>query len=162
MPGRDDDQSLDEEFRMIRSARRGWMAGLLALLVGMGMAAPAIAADDTLYRALGGEAGIARIVDNLIDRAYADERIKKKFDGVNPKALKESIGKQFCQLTGGPCLYDGETMVKSHAHLALDKADFNALVEDLQFSMDDQKVPFAVQNRLLALLAPMHRDIITK
>lgn len=146
----------------MRSARRLWRAGALALLLGVGAASIAGAADDGLYRALGGEEGIAHIVDGMIDRAYADERIKRKFDGVNPKALKESIRKQFCQLSGGPCVYDGETMAKSHAHLALDKADFNALVEDLQLAMDAQRVPFAVQNRLLALLAPMHRDIITR
>ncbi|ANH70000.1 hypothetical protein ABE85_24805 [Mitsuaria sp. 7] len=139
-----------------------WTAGALALLIGMGVGAPANAADDALYRSLGGEEGIARIVDGMVDRAYADDRIKKKFDGVNPKALKESIRNQFCVLSGGSCKYEGETMKNSHAHLALDKADFNALVEDLQFAMDDQQVPFAVQNRLLALLAPMHRDIITR
>lgn len=120
------------------------------------------AADDTLFRALGGDAGIARIVDGLIDRAYLDDRIKAKFDGVKQAALKESIRKQFCQLSGGPCVYDGETMRISHAQLALTKADFNALVEDLQAAMDEQQVPFTVQNKLLALLAPMHRDIITK
>lgn len=147
---------------MMRSARRGWTAGLLAMLIGLGAGVPATAADDALYRALGGDDGIARIVDGMVDRAYADPRIQMKFDGVNPKALKESLRNQFCVLSGGSCKYEGETMKNSHAHLALTKADFNALVEDLQFSMDDQKVPFAVQNRLLALLAPMHRDIITR
>lgn len=132
--------------------------GALALMIGVG----AMGADDALFQALGGEAGVARIVDGMVDRAYADERIRQKFDGVNPKALKASIGQQFCQITGGPCVYDGETMRNSHAGLALTKADFNALVEDLQLSMEAQRVPFAVQNRLLALLAPMHRDIITR
>lgn len=156
----------------MRTARRTWEAGVLALLLGMmgAIAVPCAAqpaatagvADDALYRALGGEAGIARIVDGMVDRAYADPRIQKKFDGVNPKALKESLRNQFCVLSGGACKYEGETMKNSHAHLALTKADFNALVEDLQFAMDDAKVPFSVQNRLLALLAPMHRDIITR
>ncbi|OWQ88347.1 group 1 truncated hemoglobin [Roseateles aquatilis] len=129
-----------------------------ALLVAGGV----FAADDSLYRALGGTEGLTRIASGLVDRAYADERIKLKFDGVNPKFLKEQLRNQFCQLSGGPCVYDGETMKNSHAHLALTKADFNALVEDLQASMDEQGVPFSVQNRLLALLAPMHRDVITK
>jgi len=155
----------------MRSARRTCEAGVLALWLGMSMVATPCAAgpsetasapDDALYRALGGAAGIARIVDGMVDRAYADPRIQKKFDGVNPRALKESLRNQFCMLSGGACKYEGETMKISHAHLALTKADFNALVEDLQFAMDDAKVPFSVQNRLLALLAPMHRDIITK
>jgi hemoglobin len=41
------------------------------------------------------------------------------------------------------------------------KGNFNALVEVLQTSMDAKKIPFSAQNRLLAQLAPMHRDIIT-
>jgi len=40
------------------------------------------------------------------------------------------------------------------------RADFNALVELLQVTMDARGVPVRAQNRLLALLAPMHRDII--
>ena len=142
--------------------RRWGARAVIVLMIGVRGASSSWSADDALYQALGGEVGIARIVDGMLTRAYADDRIKKKFDGVKPQALNESIRKQFCQLTGGPCVYDGETMKNSHAQLALDKADFNALVEDLQLAMDDAKVPFAVQNRLLALLAPMHRDIITR
>ena len=40
------------------------------------------------------------------------------------------------------------------------KSNFNALVEVLQQSMDAQGIPFSAQNKLLAQLAPMHRDII--
>lgn len=134
-------------------------AAMSAALLGCAMS---WAADDALFQALGGDAGVTRIVDGLIDRAYADVRIKEKFAGTKAGALKESIRKQICQLTGGPCVYDGETMKNSHAQLGLTKADFNALVEDLQAAMDEQQVPFTVQNKLLALLAPMHRDIITK
>ena len=41
------------------------------------------------------------------------------------------------------------------------KHPLHALAEDLQHAMDDQGVAFRAQNQLLALLAPMHRDIIT-
>lgn len=44
----------------------------------------------------------------------------------------------------------------------MQQSHFNALVEVLQSAMDAQGIPFAQQNRLLALLAPMHRDVITK
>jgi hemoglobin len=52
-------------------------------------------------------------------------------------------------------------MKAAHADLGIRKADFNALVEVLQDTMDQRRIPFRTQNRLLALLAPMHRDIIT-
>jgi len=67
-----------------------------------------------------------------------------------------------CELTGGPCHFHGISMTGSHAYLELQDRHFNALVEDLQNAMDTQKVPFRTQNRLLAILAPMRRDIVTK
>ena len=52
-------------------------------------------------------------------------------------------------------------MKTAHASLKITKGDFNALVEVLQQSMDAQGIAFTTQNQLLALLAPMHRDVIT-
>lgn len=51
-------------------------------------------------------------------------------------------------------------MKLAHAEMDIDKAHFNALVEVLQKSMSARGIPFSAQNRMLALLAPMHRDII--
>ena len=53
-------------------------------------------------------------------------------------------------------------MKTAHAQMGLRKADLNALVENLQKAMREQKVPFAAQNRLLAKLAPMSKDVITR
>ena len=51
-------------------------------------------------------------------------------------------------------------MKQAHAGLHITRAAFNALVEDLQAAMDENKVPYAAQNRLLAKLAPMSHDIV--
>ena len=76
--------------------------------------------------------------------------------------MKRLLAEQICDLTNGPCEYSGQTMKASHKGLALDTADFNALVENLQDAMDDEGVGFRTQNRLLAILAPMHRDVVTE
>jgi len=49
-----------------------------------------------------------------------------------------------------------------HADMGLTKADLNALVENLQAAMREAGVPFAAQNRLLAKLAPMAREVVTR
>ncbi len=131
-------------------------------LIGATAVAGAAPADDELYQALGGEEGVRRLTAELVQRVYADDRISPLFKETNPKFLAEQLRKQFCELSGGPCRYDGETMAKSHATLGITKADFHALVEDLQLAMAAQDIPFRTQNRLLALLAPMHRDIVTR
>ncbi len=124
-------------------------------------AAPATAAPEGLYDALGGKPGIARIMNGLVDRAFKDERIGPLFKETKPQALKDSLTDQICVLSGGPCRYEGADMKSAHADLPIRKRDFNVLVELLQDAMDEQGVAFTQQSRLLALLAPMHRDIIT-
>ena len=127
-------------------------------------AVPALAqsaAPAGLYQALGEKPGIDRLVDDFVNRAVKDPRIGAHFKDVKPAALKESLADQFCQLSGGPCKYEGADMKSAHADMQINKGHFHALVEVLQSAMDAQGLPFAQQNRLLALLAPMHRDVIT-
>jgi hemoglobin len=51
-------------------------------------------------------------------------------------------------------------MKEAHANMDVTRSHFNALVEVLQTSMNARGIPFTRQNQLLALLAPMHRDVV--
>jgi hemoglobin len=53
-------------------------------------------------------------------------------------------------------------MAEAHKGLHLATVQFNAIVEDMQTAMEQLDIPYSVQNRLLALLAPMHRDVVTR
>jgi hemoglobin len=121
-----------------------------------------IPADDGLYRALGGRERIQAFTDDFYDSMLKDARLAPFFDGINQKHLKGVLADYFCVVAGGPCVYDGVGMKDAHAHLAITKGDFNALVEHLQRAMDRARVPFGTQNQLLARLAFSHRDIVTK
>lgn len=116
-------------------------------------------ADDSLYQALGEKPGLTQITDDFVGNMFSDPRIKDYFVGVSQKRLKEKLFEEFCVLAGGPCVYTGRSMKRTHEGLNIDRAAFNALVEDLQKAMDKNNVPFHQQNKLLAKLAPMHREI---
>ncbi len=118
-------------------------------------------ADDSLYQSLGQQAGLTALMDDFVPRLLKDPRMEPFFAKANQQNLKEQLVSQICQLSGGPCKYKGVDMKSAHSEMDITKGHFNALVEVLQLSMDAQKIPFRAQNRLLALLAPMHRDIIT-
>ena len=120
------------------------------------------AADDSLYTALGGSAGIRRVVADLVPALQADARIRASFDGVDMERLASKLEEQFCEVSGGPCKYSGKDMKTIHEDLAVNRAQFTALVEDLQEAMRKNDVPSRTQNRLLARLAPMHREVVTK
>jgi len=117
-------------------------------------------ADDSLFQALGAQPGIDRIVGDFVPRLVADPRTGEFFRKTNQDHLRLMLAQQFCVVSGGGCVYTGLPMKTAHQDMDISKGDFNALVEVLQASMDAQGVPFATQNKLLARLAPMHREIV--
>jgi hemoglobin len=126
-----------------------------------GLAGTAHAQSSELYRNFGEKPGLIKLMDDFMVRLLADPRTGPHFKPANQQRVKEQLVDQFCQVMGGPCIYKGADMKSSHANLDITKADFNALVEVLQHAMDAQGIPFREQNKLLARLAPMHRDTIT-
>src|SRR4051812_24545467 len=117
-------------------------------------------ATDVLYKTFGEKPGLVALMDDFMVRLMDDARTRPFFEPANRDRVKEQLVEQFCQVTGGPCVYKGVDMKSSHAELEIRKSHFNALVEVLQQSMDARGIPFRAQNQLLAQLAPMHRDVI--
>ena len=107
-----------------------------------------------------GRAGIERIVDRLVDRNLHDKRIKEIFDKQDVVRLRRILKQHFCYILNGGCDYTGRSMKDTHRDVGIQTADMGALVENLQAAMRAEKVPFFAQNRFLAKLAPMRRDIL--
>lgn len=118
------------------------------------------ATDDSLYRQLGEQPGLVALVDELVTDLLADPRTNPFFRDIDRSHFKKQLVDQLCEVSGGPCKLVGPDMKKAHASIDVAKRDFNAVVEVLQRSMDTRGIPFSTQNRLLARLAPMHRDIV--
>ena len=110
----------------------------------------------------GGKEGLTVIVATFMDNMMADRRTQPFFANVDRDRVKRELSEQFCVILGGDCVYSGRDMRTTHAGLKIDRNNFNALVEDLQRAMATHKVPFRSQNKLLAILAPMHREAVTK
>jgi hemoglobin len=120
------------------------------------------AADDSTFQALGGKPGIRNIVATFVPMLMADERIKESFADQDTGKLALRLEELFCELSGGPCKYTGKDMAEVHDGLNITNAQFNALTEDLQLAMQRRGVPYRIQNKLIAKLAPMQRQIVTK
>ncbi|MFP5459698.1 MAG: group I truncated hemoglobin [Bacteriovoracia bacterium] len=135
---------------------------LLSTVFAFFLSATASAAELDAYRAFGEKPGLVRVVDDLLLNLLADKRTKPFFEKVEPVRLKEKLVEQFCVELGGPCTYTGQTMKRSHKGHEIGTADFYALVEALQLAMDMNGIPSRAQNKLLAKLAPMQKDIINK
>jgi hemoglobin len=146
--------------RFNTSARAALLGAVLAASAAFTQPAAAQATDDTLFQQLGGQSGLVTLMDDFMIRLLADKRMGPFFKDADHKHVKAQLVAQFCEVSGGPCKLKGPDMKKAHSGMDVTKGDFNALVEVLQQSMDAQGIGFGTQNRLLAKLAPMHREII--
>ena len=116
--------------------------------------------NTSLYHAMGGEEKLRPMVHLFVRKLVSDIRISKYFKGTNLKQLEEHLYEQICELAQGPCIYHGDPMYEVHKGLKLKQADFNALAEDLQDAMQEFNIKYSTQNKLIAKLAPMYRDIV--
>ena len=138
------------------------LTGIAVFIIGLMVTAiPAMAQVASLYDELGQQDGISHIVDETVIQILGDDRIKNSFKDTNMKRLAKLLKEQFCVVAGGSCDYSGDEMKLVHEKLGITSAQFNALAEDLQLAMEKCKVPFTVQNKFIAKLAPMKRDIVT-
>jgi hemoglobin len=116
----------------------------------------------SLYERLGGIDAIRAVVDDFVGNVAADKRINGFFAHTDIDRLKYNLVNQICQGTGGPCTYTGRSMTDAHAGMGVRNRDFNALVGDLGKTLKKFKVPKRETNELVAILAPMRKDIVTR
>jgi hemoglobin len=121
--------------------------------------APADASLAPVYKQFGEQPGLVALMDLFMTKLVADPRTKRFFENSDQASVKKHLVEQFCVILGGPCTYTGRDMRTVHKGFDIGRDNFNGLVELLQQSMTERHIPFRAQNKLLAKLAPMHRDI---
>lgn len=116
----------------------------------------------SLYDRLGGLPAITAVVDDFVGTVAKDKRVNRFFAKTDIPRLKRRLVEQICAGTGGPCTYTGRDMKSAHRGMGVAGRHFNALVQDLGKTLAKFKVPAQEQKELVAILAPMRRDIVTR
>jgi hemoglobin len=135
-----------------------------------------------LYDRLGGEQGIAAIVEDFTRRVIEDPRVNWSREGVkgggglfrrsesveweptleNVGRLKRHLAQFLSLTTGGPPRYEGKGIEASHADMRITNAEFDAAIGDLKASLDRLKIANAEQKELLAILESTRPQIVTE
>jgi hemoglobin len=137
-----------------------------------------------LFDRLGGEAGIAAVVDDFTPRVLQDPRVNWPRKNVKGGAFsffhkssgaaawnptKENVANlnkhlvQFIVLaTGGPAHYDGKEMTSAHAGMRIGNPEFDAVLGDLKASLDRLQIPNKEQKELLSIVESTRPQIVTQ
>ncbi|MGE0454603.1 MAG: group 1 truncated hemoglobin [Vicinamibacteria bacterium] len=139
-------------------------AGLLA---GAGTAWAQAPAKPSLHDRLGGVYPISAVVDDFIDRVYADDVLNANpavagaRSALRKPGLKVQVANLVCMVTGGPCKYTGKGMKESHAGFHITQKEWDALLVDFRASLDKFKVPAAEQKELIDIVESTKPEIVT-
>ncbi|WP_374991029.1 group I truncated hemoglobin [Pseudoalteromonas haloplanktis] len=114
----------------------------------------------TLYQQLDGQAGLERLVDSFINQIGNDEQVFHYFEYANISHFRAGFLNHLCVLTDGPCEYTRDSMVDIHTGMNITEADFNHVVDLLINAMNEQNIDHTVQNKILARMAPLRKEII--
>ena len=141
---------------MIKNCIRLTVSAILSALI----SACATSPEQSLYDEIGGHKTLNTIYGVAITRIYTDPVIGHYFKGVPKKHLRDQLVLQTCELIGGPCEYDGKSMVESHKDLNIKEREFYILVEYVQGAMRDVGLTYQQENRILKKLAPIKYETV--
>jgi hemoglobin len=121
----------------------------------------------SLYTRLGGYNAIAKVIDDSAVFIFADPVIGKYFIGLGTNSqqrLRQLLVDQFCQATGGPCVYTGRTMKLSHSGMdgGLTNIEFNAFANDVSQALDKNSVNKSEKTEVLAFVESLRSKIVEK
>lgn len=116
--------------------------------------------DTTLYEEIGGLVKINEIVENFIDEIGNDKKILPYFEDAEIDRFRDKLSEHLCEVSDGPCIYSGDSMIESHTNMNITEDAFNHTVDLLINAMTRSGLNHRLQNRLLKRLAPMRKDII--
>lgn len=87
--------------------------------------------EETIYTRIGGEEGIAKLVDSFYEKVLADGELKFYFEHVPMEKLLVMQREFFSAATGGPIIYSGRPLGDVHKKLDISRREYQRFTEHL-------------------------------
>lgn len=140
---------------------RRYLMALMLTTIALSLASCAYNRNQaTLYERLGGQPTIDAVVENLLYRIADDAEVVVFFANTNIDLFAESLASQLCDISDGPCRYEGPPMDRAHQHMGVSDVHFNRVVEHLDAAMEEEGITLGARNELLGRLAPLYAEIM--
>ncbi|MGH1366707.1 MAG: group I truncated hemoglobin [Calditrichia bacterium] len=116
--------------------------------------------EATLYERLGELPAITAVVDTFTAKVAANQQLLPFFANSDLTRFKRLLVEMICEAANGPCSYSGRTMTEIHEGMGISNADFDALVGELQVTLNQFAVPATEQQELMAIMGLRRADIV--
>jgi methyl-accepting chemotaxis protein len=123
---------------------------------------PVVSQEQSLFLRLGGKEALVSAVDKFYERVLADPALKPFFARANMKLLKTRQVQFLTQALGGPAAYKGRDMKTVHDHLGIEARHFDLVAGHLAATLQSMKVPKALINEVISVVATLKPEIVAK
>ena len=117
--------------------------------------------STSLYDRLGGAAGIARIVDNVVAAHLENPLVRPRFENVKDlEHLKKMARDFFGAGAGGPEKYAGKDMRAAHKGMNISEQEYLAVMDDTMKALDSEGIDGDTKKDVLAILYSLKDEIV--
>src|SRR5688572_24040394 len=114
----------------------------------------------SLYVRLGGEPGVRKIVNDILDKNLNNPFIGHHFEKVDMNKLKQLVFEFFSMGIGGPHQYTGRDMRTAHSNLNISDDDFEKANHDTLLALEMNGVGETERDEVIAILDSMRNDVV--
>jgi hemoglobin len=116
--------------------------------------------QKSLFERLGKEAGIRKIVNDVIDKHSSNPIIGHHFRNTNMDKHKQLVFEFFSMETGGPNKYNGRDMRTSHTDMHINEEEWVSATDDTISALDQNGIGEKEKNEVIAILESLKGDIV--
>ena len=118
--------------------------------------------NSSLYERLGEEAGVRKIVNDVLERNKNNPQIGHYFKDVDMAKLKQLVFEFFSMGIGGPHKYTGRDMVTAHEGLNISSEHFEIGNEDTVDALKENGIGDSEIEEVISILNSMKGDVINR
>ncbi len=123
--------------------------------------------DTSLYDRLGGTDGITEIVDDVVETHMNNPGVSSRFIPYRDEPERLAVIKQhtvnfFIAGSGGPVVYTGRDMQKTHRGMNISQAEYMHVMDDIFEVLNKRAIDEATQKDVLSILWSLKDMIIAQ
>lgn len=131
----------------------------------MSTTAATIDTTATLYERLGGEQGIAALVDDIVAAHLANPVIKARYlplteDPQRMETATRHLREFLSAGTGGPAEYTGQSMVDAHRGMNVSAGEYMAATDDILNTLEKHGIDDPTRNQILGIVWSLKPEIV--
>jgi hemoglobin len=115
----------------------------------------------SLYELLGGETALRAVIDDFVERVFADVMIGFFFRDATQARIKLLEFQHAAEFLGGPQRYRGRSLAEAHAKHRIMGGQFDRRTQILREVLKAHGVPEAVQRAWLAHVESLRGEVTT-